>query len=574
VTRQLSIRSIEQTALTSEEVEDDLIFRILASRGVKSTQEVDYDLKHLMSPASIHNLFDAAELLVTNLVAGNPILIFGDYDADGATSTALCIRGLDQMHCDNLEFLIPDRMIDGYGLSVSAADRIIEISPALVVTVDNGVASFAGIKKLRDLDIDVIVTDHHLPADSFPDANVIVNQNAFADVTMGKNLAGVGIAFYLMLAVRQKLRQQLWFTDLKPEPNLANYLDLVALGTIADLVPLDYQNRLLVNAGIQRMKKGVCCPGIKALVHQANKNLNDITSTDLAFIIGPRINAAGRLEDMRTGVLCLLANDDQVAEEYADYLSDVNQQRKMLQEQMNQEALEQIDRQINDKENTKLSVLYDENWHEGVIGIVAARVREKQFCPSIVFAGPVDGQLKGSGRSIPGVHLRDILDLVDKRHPGLILKFGGHAMAAGLTINHKSLANFEKYLHQVIVDQVAPDCFSEVVLHDGPLRSENLTLEYAQKLNDLGPWGQKFPLPGFVGDFQVQEKRILSGKHLKFVLSNTEQSVGTTIDAIAFNQSPDILQKEFDNISLHYELAINRFRNNESVQLIIRDILD
>ena len=407
-------------------------------------------------------------------------------------------------------------------------------------------------------------------------SNVIVNQNVWVDEKQGKNLAGVAVAFYLMLALRSSLRDRGWFSEQQIEPNLSSCLDLVAVGTVADLVPLDYNNRVLVNEGLRRIRAGLCGAGIRALMEVANKPLEHISCTDVGFAIAPRINAAGRLDDMTTGVQCLLTDDPTQARLLACQLDEINRMRRDIQQQMSDEALKQLSRlDYLELQDSYGIVIYQQGWHEGIVGIVAAKIREKYHRPSIVFAQAEDGSLKGSGRSIPGIHLRDMLDAVDKRDPGIILKFGGHAMAAGLSLEASSLNQFTEVFNRVISDLADPDCFSVVIECDGELEHEHFNLELAQELDRLSPWGQRFPAPSFAGEFEVLSQRVLKEQHLKFLIRplNSPDEDINTLDAIAFFQPETMLATSFDTIHIHYELNTNRFRGRESLQLIIRDIL-
>ena len=568
---EIKAREVNPTSLTELAGLHPVYQRVLAARGISSLAEIEYSLDRLLAPTAIRHLETAAELLCQHIEHENQILIFGDYDADGATSTALCVKALNMMGQHQVEYLMPDRFIDGYGLSLSAAQRITRINPNCVITVDNGIASFDGINLLRNHQIDVIVTDHHLPADKLPEATVIVNQNAWSDVTEGRNLAGVGVAFYLMLAVRSLLRRKQWFSGSRKEPNLSACLDLVAIGSVADLVPLDYLNRLLVNEGLRRIRAGACSSGIRSLIEIAGKQLDNFTTSDIAFALAPRINAAGRLDDMTVGVQCLLADDEVTARGFANELNDINQLRKDLQQQMAAEALQQmkaLDQQ--GLANRQTIVLYQPDWHEGIVGIVASKLKEKYHRPSIVFARAEDGSLKGSGRSIAGIHLRDMLDAVDKRLPGTILKFGGHAMAAGLSLVENQIEAFVGSFETVIGELADPHCFAVSIEHDGELDVEHFDLDFANDLQGLSPWGQRFPTPSFVGNFEVIHQRVLGDKHLKLTLST---GGGDFVDAIAFFQPTAALHKDYQQIQIHYELGVNRFRGIESVQLLIRNIL-
>jgi single-stranded-DNA-specific exonuclease len=572
--KQLIIRTVPEVELNS--TMDPVFRRIFASRGVTSADETSYQLSNLPGIDSIKNLEAAVVLLIKHIDQEGKLLIFGDYDADGATSTALCVRALSQLGHKNLSYLMPDRFVDGYGLSLSVAGRIATQKPDCVITVDNGIASIDGIDYLRQKGIDVIVTDHHLAADKLPDANVIVNQNAWSDEQRGKNLAGVGVAFYLMLALRKALRDGGWFNDNRPEPNLASCLDLVALGTLADLVPLDYSNRILINEGLRRIRAGSCCSGIRALIEISNKNLQNLTSTDISFAIAPKINAAGRLDDMTVGVQCLLADNQTAALELASVLYDINNQRRDIQQEMSDQAMQQMQKLSQQTiEVDSGIVLYQQDWHEGIVGIVAAKIREKYHRPSIVFAMAEDGLLKGSGRSIPGIHLRDILDIVDKRQPGVIVKFGGHAMAAGLSIEASTLEQFQQVFKQAISNTVDPAVFKQEVECDGSLEAQNFNLRFAEELQGLSPWGQRFPAPSFVGEFDVLSQRVLAEKHLKLQLAlpHETDSISQPVDAIAFFQSDEVLKSSHHKIHIHYELTVNIFRQQKTLQLLIHDIL-
>ena len=572
--KQVVVRSVPSEQLDSDM--DPVFRRIFASRGVLSADKACYPISNMMALDRIKHLETAASLVASHVYQNGKLLVFGDYDADGATSTALCIRALSLMEHQNLAYLLPDRFVDGYGLSTSIAQRIVQQNPDCVITVDNGISSIEGIALLRENGIDVIVTDHHLPADSLPDASIIINQNAWPAEKYGNNLAGVGVAFYLMLAVRKNLRESGWFNDSRQEPNLAACLDLVALGTLADLVPLDYNNRILVNEGLQRIRAGACCSGIKALALISNKKLNSLTSTDISFTIAPKINAAGRLDDMTVGVKCLLSEEHNSAMTLATQLDDINNQRQHIQRQMSEEAIQQME-ELNhlEIESEAGIVLFREDWHEGVVGIVAAKIREKYHRPSIVFAMAEDGYLKGSGRSIPGIHLRDMIDQVDKRIPGLIIKFGGHAMAAGLSLEASGLEQFSDCFKLVVTDLADPGCFDLQVECDGLLSEQHFDIKFAEELQNLSPWGQHFPVPSFIGKFDVLSRRVLSEKHLKLSLKlpAVPDSNSQVLDAIAFNQSNEILKSAQQRLQIHFELSINTYRDQKSLQLLIRDIL-
>ncbi len=573
-TRQLRFRPQDKRLLQSDNPMHPSLQKLLTGRAIESLADVHYSLDQMLAPGVIRNIDAASDLLAQQLQGGKSILVFGDYDADGATSTALCMRALTMMGAQSPAFLMPDRFLDGYGLSAPIARRIIDLAPDCVITVDNGIASLDGIAALRAQQIEVIVTDHHLPASSLPDASVILNQNAWPDETQGRNLAGVGVVFYLMLALRSRLRESGWFDETRPEPNLADCLDLVAIGTIADLVPLDFNNRLLVSEGLKRIRAGHCSAGIAALCEVAGKPLEYLCSSDIGFAIAPRINAAGRLEDISIGVRCLLADRQHQAHLLAQQLEQINSERKQIQQQMSAEAsaiMATLDGAEIDASHA--IVLFHPDWHEGLVGIIAARIRESYHRPSIVFAAGETGILKGSGRSIDGIHLRDTLDWVDKNYPGLIDKFGGHAMAAGLSLAADRLAEFEMAFKLAVSTIAGGESFDEVIECDGELEDDCHNLEFALQLQALSPWGQHFPVPSFVGEFEVVEQRVLAGKHLKLQLTRAGKGFAD-VEAIAFFQPEPLLQQQFEKLRIHYQLDVNRFRGQQTLQLLVQHILD
>ncbi len=546
-----------------------ILKRVFSARGIRSCQEVGYDVSALIPPNQITHLQQAAEFLANHIQRNNRILVFGDYDADGATSAALCIRALKLLGHHNNEFYLPDRVKDGYGVSENVAERIIQLKPDLIITVDTGIASFKGLGKIIDAQIDVIVTDHHLPADHLPPASVIVNPNAF-EQSKGKNLAGVGVAFYLMLAVRSQLRETEWFKS-RPEPNLADCLDLVAIGTVADLVALDYNNRTLVHEGLKRIRADACSMGITQLINLSGRNQKSLTSQDIAFALAPRINAAGRLDDMSIGVQTLLANDQSSAYELALELDNINRYRRELQGQMTEQAMALLP-DLHQSSGHYSHVLYQPDWHEGIVGIIASKIKDMTFRPSISFAASANGFLKGSCRSIPGVHIRDMLDLVDKTAPDLIERFGGHALAAGLTIKSDKLERFRDVFESTLQQNISPDCFDNVIECDGELETGDLTMELARLIQDAGPWGQKFPLPSFSGRFKVLDQRLVCERHLKFVL--TPEHMERPLDAILFYASDKEIKTNYQLLQIHYELGINEYQGLESLQLVIRHIVE
>ncbi len=565
---QLQQRSCDPRLLSTDTDLHPLLQRVFSARAIGSFDETRYPLSALLAPARLSHIEAAAALLAEQIQQQSPILVFGDYDADGATSTALCLRALRMLGHQRIDYLLPDRLKDGYGVSASAAQRIIELAPRLVITVDTGIASFSGLQLLAEAGIDVIITDHHLPADQLPPATAIVNPNAFAD-SAGKNLAGVGVAFYLMLALRSQLRDQGWFSE-RAEPNLAECLDLVAIGSIADLVPLDFNNRILVSEGLKRIRAGLCSRGISKLIELAGRRQQTLSSQDIAFSVAPRINAAGRLDDMSIGVQALLAQDDSSAHALALQLDEINRNRRVLQGEMTEQAMAML-AELELEHDQHSYVLYQPDWHEGIVGIIASKVKDLTFRPSIGFAPAEQGQLKGSCRSIPGIHIRDMLDLVDKAEPDLIIRFGGHAMAAGLTIRQAQLARFRECFERILVEHVDAACFDQVIEHDGEIDADDLDLPLAQLIQQAGPWGQRFPVPSFYGEFRVLQQRIVGECHLKWVLSPLGSR--RRIDAILFYASEQQLASEYQQLKIHYELGINDYQGVQDLQLLVRHII-
>ncbi|MES2624389.1 MAG: single-stranded-DNA-specific exonuclease RecJ [Pseudomonadota bacterium] len=550
--------------------------RIFSARGVQQEAELDLTLADLLSPYAMLNMAQATEVLWQALCKQQQILIVADFDADGATSCALAILCLRAMGFTAVQYLVPNRFEYGYGLTPEIVEVARTYNPDLIITVDNGIASHAGIALARSLGIDVLVTDHHLPAATLPDASCILNPNQPDCTFPSKALAGVGVVFYLMSALRAHLRKQDWFTTQGlPEPKMSAYLDLVALGTVADVVPLDRNNRILVKNGLHFIRSGRCRPGILALLEVAGKNAQNIVAVDLGFIVGPRLNAAGRLDDMSVGIECLLADDAYEARELALQLDGLNKDRRLIEQGMQIEALSHLQRLSLDDEPRHSICLYDPAWHQGVIGILAARIKERLHRPVIIFADggeDSDGKLliKGSARSIPGIHIRDLLDTVATRNPALLTKFGGHAMAAGLTIYQSDFAAFCAALEQVIQQHTGPELFLRHNYTDGQLGQDCFSLEFATLLRDSGPWGQHFPEPVFDGEFTIIQKRVLGDKHLKLVLQGS--SGETYVDAIAFNVDQAILHQDAERAQLLYKLDINEYRGNYAVQLIVEKL--
>ncbi len=561
-------RQVDSQLLVQKIHSQPLLNRVLCARNIRASDEVNYLLSSLLPPQKISNLEAAGRQLAEHIQKESNILIFGDYDADGASSTALCMRALGLLGHHNAGFILPDRFVEGYGVSEKSARRIVDLKPDLVITVDTGIASFKGLAKLSQAGIEVIVTDHHLPAETLPEVNCIVNPNAFPD-SEGRNLAGVGVAFYLMLMCRIQLRESNWF-EKRVEPNLAELLDLVAIGTVADLVSLDFNNRILVSEGLKRLRTGHCSTGINKLIQLTNRTRANLTSQDIAFALAPRINAAGRLDDMTIGVQALLANEEDLANRLTCELDNINRYRRELQDQMTEQALKKLPT-IEKMPDQYGYVLHNDTWHEGIVGIIASKVKDITYRPTICFAPSGENMLKGSGRSISGVHLRDMLDLVDKSAPDLIERFGGHAMAAGLTIKKNDLTDFIEHFERVLQIHIDPLSLSPVIEHDGEIDAADMTMDLARLLRSAGPWGQQFPVPSFIGEFRVLDKKILVDKHIKFSLSDLNSI--RPVDGILFFASKNQLAANYETIKLHYELGINEYRGSESLQLLIRHII-
>ena len=550
-----------------------LLKRIYASRGLVGDADLERGARGLLGFNQLYGIEPAVQLLVSALADNRRIIIVGDFDADGATSAALSVLALKMLGCRNVDYLVPNRFDDGYGLSPEVVAQVEERGAELIMTVDNGVSSIAGVAAAKAKGIQVLVTDHHLPGGELPLADAIVNPNLHECGFPSKSLCGVGVAFYLMLALRAELRQNGWFGQQGiAEPNLAELLDLVALGTVADVVALDGNNRILVHQGLQRIRAGKCRPGIQALIEVAKRDPARLVSSDLGFALGPRINAAGRLDDMSFGVELLLSDNIQAARRMASELDALNQTRKEIEHGMKEEALAICERlQFNQKDMPYGLALFQRDWHQGVIGILASRIKELYHRPVIAFADAGNGEIKGSCRSIPGLHMRDVLDLIDTQNPGMIAKFGGHAMAAGLTIPEDKLAAFSKAFDLAVRKELDEDALKGVLLSDGELDSHELNLQTAELLRSGGPWGQQFPEPMFDGKFRLLHQKLVGGKHLKMMLE--PMTGGSVIDGIAFNIDircwPDASVQQ---VQLAYRLDVNEFRGNSSAQLMIEHI--
>ncbi len=549
---------------------------IFSSRGALSDQDVATELSGLLKPDDLKGLAPALLLLSAALTEQQRILIVGDFDADGATSCALAVLTLRAFGAMYVDFLVPNRFEYGYGLTPEIVEVAKEYKPDLIITVDNGISSIDGVNAANDAGITVLVTDHHLPGAELPNAAAIINPNQHGCQFASKNLAGVGVIFYLMSAFRTHLKQQNWFEKNQlAEPNMASYLDLVALGTVADVVPLDSNNRILVAQGLRRIRAGRVRPGIKHLLEIAKRNVSRIVSSDLGFSIGPRLNAVGRLDDMSLGIQCLLTDDEYLAGEMSMQMDGLNQDRKAIEGGMQREAfasLQKID--IASDELAFGLCIYDPNWHQGVIGILASRIKDKYHRPVIVFADEESGdssvdRIKGSARSIPGFHIRDALDAVAAKHPKLLSKFGGHAMAAGMSLEKKHYEAFQKAFDDEVRQQLSEDDLQAVIYSDGQLAAGDFNLILAEQLRDAAPWGQHFPEPLFDGVFYIVQQRLVGEKHLKLVLA-VDEGMQQLVDAIAFNIDPEQWPNQSaKQVRVAYKLDINEFRGKRTLQLMV-----
>jgi len=547
--------------------------RVYASRSIKSSKDLDYSLGSLIPFKQLSGIDDAVILLEEMLEQKKRILIVADFDADGATSCALAIRGLTAMGARDVIYVVPNRFEHGYGLSPEIVDIALDYDPDLIITVDNGISSIYGVEHAKKNGVKVLITDHHLPGRELPNADVIINPQLVDDRFPSKNLAGVGVIFYILLALRAKLKEKDWFENNNINyPNLANFLDLVALGTIADLVPLDKNNRTMVAHGLKLIRNNKSKPGINALLIQAGRQLSKLTSSDLSFVVAPRLNAAGRLTDMSLGIECLLADDEDSAIEIAQKLNRLNIERRKIQDDMQEEALAELEKylQSTSGEIPRSICIYNKDWHQGVVGILASKIKEKFNRPVIVFAKENDDTLKGSARSISELHIKDVLDEIAKLHPELILSFGGHAMAAGLTIKKSHYENFSEIFDKVVSQCISSDKLEDEYLTDGELSAEDFTLPLALAIQDAGPWGQSFPEPTFAGQFKILDKRVVGENHLKLKLQSRDNSA--TLDAIAFNMTDTNWPPETEQIVSTYRLGINDFQGNSQVQLFLEHI--
>ncbi|HWV14367.1 MAG TPA: single-stranded-DNA-specific exonuclease RecJ [Cellvibrio sp.] len=564
-------RRLVETSTQFNQPLHPMLQRIYTARGVKHEQELQYQLAQLLKP-NFKGLPEAVSILADAVVAQAKIIIVGDFDADGATSSALAVLALHAMGLQSVDFLVPNRFEYGYGLTPEIVAVAAAQQPDVIITVDNGISSVEGVRAARELGIAVIVTDHHLPGSELPEADAIVNPNQPGCEFPSKNLAGVGVIFYVMNALRAELRQMGWFAESGiAEPNMASFLDLVALGTVADVVPLDHNNRILVAQGLQRIRAGVARIGIKALLEIAGKQAHKIVASDFGFALGPRLNAAGRLDDMSLGIQCLLCESESLAREMALQMDELNRDRKAIEAGMQQEAMSMLQKVLNADESALPwgVCLFDETWHQGVIGILASRIKDKYHRPTIVFADAGDGQIKGSARSIPGFHIRDALDAIAARHPDLLQKFGGHAMAAGMSLMRESFVAFAEAFDAEVRRQLSSHDLSALVLSDGELQGQDFNLPFAQQLRESGPWGQHFPEPVFDGEFYLLQQKLLGEKHLKMTLALDAQGQ-QLVDAIAFNVDAKLWpNRHAKKVRLAYKLDVNEFRGNKTLQLLV-----
>ena len=552
-----------------------VIRRILLARDVTDAQSLDLTLARLRPPAALAGVREAAEILADAVVSGQSILIVGDFDADGATGTALAVRALHLLAATRVDFRVPNRFDFGYGLSIGLVETLAGDPPDVLVTVDSGISSIDGVRRARELGCRVIVTDHHLPGDVLPEAAAIVNPNCPGDRFPSKHLAGVGVVFYLMTVLRSVLRERDWFTLPRTEPNLARLLDLVALGTVADLVALDDNNRILVRQGMERIRQGLCSPGLLALLRLGNRDYRHLVASDLAFTVAPRLNAAGRMQDMGVGIRCLLTDDREEAMALATELDALNFDRRNRQEKMQQQALDHLKTLIRSLEGEALPAglcLYDQAWHQGIVGLVASRIKDAVHRPVVAFAPESEGsgQLKGSARSVNGLHIRDILARIDTRHPGLITAFGGHAMAAGLTLEMDRLEPFKQALNESVGFFLRGRTLDNVIETDGELPAADIDMPFAELLRSLGPWGQHFPEPLFEGRFVIEDHRVVGGSHLQMQLRPVDGHAA--VAAIAFGCLPEDLPQTA-TLRIIYKLDINHFRGHKTCQLLVEEIL-
>ncbi|MEO6075705.1 MAG: single-stranded-DNA-specific exonuclease RecJ [Dokdonella sp.] len=550
-----------------------LLRRIHSSRGVTDPSDLEHRLAKLVPPTSLSGLELACKLLAKAIESDSQIVVVGDFDADGATGTAVAMRGLRMLGATRVAYRVPNRVLHGYGLSPALVATLGDPKPDLIVTVDNGVASLAGVDAANALGIEVLVTDHHLPGPKLPNAAAIVNPNLIGDAFPSKALAGVGVMFYLLLALRAHLRERGEYAG-QTEPDLSVLLDLVALGTVADMVPLDRNNRLLVEAGLRRIRARRAVPGITALLESSGRDPSRTVASDLGFAVAPRINAAGRLEDMSLGIECLLADDHRVARELADRLSSINAERREVQGNMLEQAEAATSRWLAKRDVDELPTgltLFDDEWHPGVVGLVASRIKDRLHRPVIACAPAGDGsdELRGSARSIPGFHIRDALAEVDALHPGVIVRFGGHAMAAGMTLQRKCLNAFSSAFNDVARRRLTPESLHAELLTDGALASSDFDLALARQLRYAGPWGQHYPEPLFDNVFQLLAIKIVAEKHWRLTVQHPDRR--ESLEAMLFNAP--LVQPAPGSLRMIYQMDMDEWNGRERLRLIARHVL-
>lgn len=544
--------------------------RIYLARGIKSDTDLQRGLAQLPSPWLLTGMEEMVLYLIRAIEQQNKIVIVADFDADGATSCTVAMRGLQLLGAQNVDFIVPNRFEYGYGLTPEIVELVIAKQADVLITVDNGISSLAGVQVAKQSGIQVLITDHHLPGEQLPDANAIVNPNLPDDEFPSRALAGVGVMFYVLLAMRSRMREQGWFiTRNISEPNLGQLLDLVALGTVADVVALDQVNRILVHQGLLRIRSAKGHAGIQALVEISGKNLASLGSSDLGFAIGPRLNAAGRMDDMSIGIQCLLAKDPAIAKKQAMQMDQLNSERREVEGQMKIEAMSLLkEMNILDKHHSAAGVcIYNEDWHQGVIGILASRIKDRLNRPVIAFANADNGEIKGSARSIPGVHIRDVLSDIAVAHPKVLKKFGGHAMAAGLSIQLHDYPAFMLAFDKAVEQRFVDIDLDQKVYTDGQLNETDMTIGFCELLKSAGPWGQEFPEPLFHGIFDVVQSRIVGQQHLKLVLRKTDSEL--LIDAIAFFVERPEYWLGIRQVNIAYKLDINEYNGQRSIQFII-----
>ncbi|VAX07368.1 Single-stranded-DNA-specific exonuclease RecJ [hydrothermal vent metagenome] len=556
---------------TLSETMHPVLRRVFAARGIKTEADLSLGLDRLLPVTQLTGANEAAALLHQMLERQRRILVVGDFDTDGATSCALAVRALKMMGAQDVRYLVPNRFEFGYGLTPAIVAEALKQAPDLLVTVDNGISSVEGVAAANAAGVPVLVTDHHIAGDQLPDAAVLVNPQLPEDTFPSKHLAGVGVIFYVMLALRRYLREAGWFESQGMKvPNLASLLDLVALGTVADVVRLDHNNRIMVHQGLQRIRAGKGCAGINAIIEVAKRSQSGLVTADLGFAIAPRLNAAGRLDDMSLGIECLLADDMQTARAIAQQLDELNHTRRQIEGEMVGQAMDGLS-DLLAQEDSDLAVglcIFRQEWHQGVIGILASRIREHFHRPVIAFAPAQEGVLKGSARSVPGLNIRDVLADMDARNPGLMERFGGHAMAAGLTLQEQHFELFSQAFDQEVQRHLGCEDLFDVFHSDGVLAVDELNLGLAELIREVSPWGQGFPEPKFDGVFCIRSKRIVGGRHLKLTVS--PEGADLSLDAIAFNQTDDLA--DGDRVSIGYRLDVNQYRSRRSVQMVVEHI--